>query len=680
MPDRALRNLALASELTASFPALAERVTMFSAQSAVGGRGERRGIVADLTQGPSFSPAGSPSAPPRDGAERPGTQPGANRTGRRPPRFYKNAVSSPTSRSDVRCSRSFDRGDVVVGGRLSAHRRRLFPTWFPVVTLTSGSGPIRNDGSRAGSDRRNINTLFSQNPGLGHPRGFSGDRAVRARGSIDQAMMTSATRLSEWAISSRNRPPRSRASTSARRRSCRRGHRSAGPPSCRARDKVVKDSFTRAASGVIGWRPGSTDQGSGRLRQVRPKKSERGRRGERDPCRIDLPAAVSTGRKGAHGKTRRVIAPTSADPDPDPSGTLIRGATWGPWNRRREDAASASFLDGKSAIRWDRKQSAPHGRGAKKVKAELEVLKPRIEKAGASYTVPTDNSTFIEHSINDVRFDLIFGAFLAVVIILLFLRDVRATLISAVAIPTSVIASFAFMEWLDFTFNNMTMLALSLSIGILIDDAIVVIENIHRHLELGEPPAAAASNATAEIFLRCSRPRPLSWPFRAVAMMKGIVGRFFFQSGSRSALRSRYRCWSLTLTRCCPRASWSRSRRRRAYIYRGIERTLVAIEQGTARVIRWALSAPPRHSRARGSGAGRFIRAGLAGQAGSFRPRIARLRAPGRAADRQRARTTEEGLRGDRGRHPQDRPGSETPSPPSPAARRASRIRPASRS
>src|SRR5690606_3150931 len=90
---------------------------------------------------------------------------------------------------------------------------------------------------------------------------------------------------------------------------------------------------------------------------------------------------------------------------------------------------------------------------------------------------------------------------LAVFIILVFLLDWRATLISAIAIPSSVIATFAFIKVMDFTFNNMTMLALSLAIGILVDDAIVVIENIHRHLVMGKSPMQAAKDATSEIFL-----------------------------------------------------------------------------------------------------------------------------------------------------------------------------------
>lgn len=199
-----------------------------------------------------------------------------------------------------------------------------------------------------------------------------------------------------------------------------------------------------------------------------------------------------------------------------------------------EEARSASFLNGRSAISLViRKQSGTNTVAvAHAVNKAIAEITPRIQRAGASLAVPTDNSKYIERSIHDVQFDLMFGAFLAVVIILLFLRDFRATLISAVAIPTSVIASFAFMQWMNFTFNNMTMLALSLSIGILIDDAIVVIENIHRHLEGGAPPMEAASHATAQIFLAVlATTSSILAVFVPVAFMKGIVGRFFFQFG-----------------------------------------------------------------------------------------------------------------------------------------------------
>ncbi|HEY8944816.1 MAG TPA: efflux RND transporter permease subunit, partial [Polyangiaceae bacterium] len=219
---------------------------------------------------------------------------------------------------------------------------------------------------------------------------------------------------------------------------------------------------------------------------------------------------------------------------PSPTGTLIRVRDVATVRDGIEDAESASFLDGKSAVSLVvRKQSGANTVAvAQGVRAELEKVRARVEKAGAKIALPTDNSVYIAHSIADVQFDLVFGAILAIVIILVFLKDFRATLISAVAIPTSVVATFAFMQWMGFTFNNMTMLALSLSIGILIDDAIVVIENIHRHLELGEPPLKAASNATAEIFLAVlATTSCIVAVFVPVALMKGIIGRFFYQFG-----------------------------------------------------------------------------------------------------------------------------------------------------
>ncbi|MDX2023062.1 MAG: efflux RND transporter permease subunit [Deltaproteobacteria bacterium] len=198
------------------------------------------------------------------------------------------------------------------------------------------------------------------------------------------------------------------------------------------------------------------------------------------------------------------------------------------------EARSHSSMDGVSAVALVvRKQSGSNTVAvAHAVKKELELLRPQIEKAGARLSVPTDNAPFIEHSIEDVRFDLVFGALLAVLVILVFLHDFRATLISAMAIPTSVVATFAFVQVMGFTFNNMTMLALSLSIGILVDDAIVVIENIHRHLEMGKPPMQAASDATKEIGLAVlATTMSIVAVFVPVAIMKGIIGRFFFQFG-----------------------------------------------------------------------------------------------------------------------------------------------------
>ncbi|MEW6068149.1 MAG: efflux RND transporter permease subunit [Nitrospirota bacterium] len=149
---------------------------------------------------------------------------------------------------------------------------------------------------------------------------------------------------------------------------------------------------------------------------------------------------------------------------------------------------------------------------------------------GMKLEISFDQSDFIKVSINEVQKHLIYGGFFAALSVLLFLKSLRITLISALAIPTSIISTFAIMNAFGFTFNNMTMLALSLSVGILIDDAIIVIENIHRHIEDGMSPREAASFATSEIGLAVmATTLALVAIFLPVAFMKGIIGRFFLQ-------------------------------------------------------------------------------------------------------------------------------------------------------
>ncbi len=197
-----------------------------------------------------------------------------------------------------------------------------------------------------------------------------------------------------------------------------------------------------------------------------------------------------------------------------------------------QESRSYATFSGKSSVTLlVRKQSGSNVvEVAHKVKAALEKLKVQVPTV--TMRVASDSSVFTERAISDVKFDLLFGAALAILIILFFLHDWRATLISATALPVSVIATFAFIHAMGFTLNMMTMLALSLSIGILIDDAIVVIENIHRHLEMGKSPMKAAGEATAEIGLAVmATTASILAVFVPVATMKGMIGRFFVQFG-----------------------------------------------------------------------------------------------------------------------------------------------------
>jgi len=196
-----------------------------------------------------------------------------------------------------------------------------------------------------------------------------------------------------------------------------------------------------------------------------------------------------------------------------------------------EERRSTADLDGTSAVSLlVRKQSGSNTVAvAEAIREELADIEL---PASVEVDIPVDNSVFVEASIHEVQFDLLFGAILTVLVIMVFLRDLRATLISAVALPTSVIATFGFIGAMGFTFNNMTMLALTLSIGILIDDAIVVIENIHRHLEAGKPPRQAAREATAEIGPAVvAITLSILAVFLPVAAMRGMIGRFFYQFG-----------------------------------------------------------------------------------------------------------------------------------------------------
>lgn len=164
-----------------------------------------------------------------------------------------------------------------------------------------------------------------------------------------------------------------------------------------------------------------------------------------------------------------------------------------------------------------------------RVKKEMEKIKKTLP-AGMLLDVSFDQSHFIKRSIHEVQTHLIFGGFFAVLVVLLFLKSLKITFISALAIPTSIIATFSIMHAFGFTFNNMTMLGLSLCIGILIDDAIIVIENIHRNINKGMKPIEAASFAASEIGLAVmATTLAIVAIFLPVAFMKGIVGMFFLQ-------------------------------------------------------------------------------------------------------------------------------------------------------
>ncbi|WP_394824120.1 efflux RND transporter permease subunit [Pendulispora albinea] len=165
------------------------------------------------------------------------------------------------------------------------------------------------------------------------------------------------------------------------------------------------------------------------------------------------------------------------------------------------------------------------------IKAKLAKLQATLP-AGVRANPIIDQSKFIRENADDVQMSIVFGGAMAILVILVFMLDLRSTLISALALPTSVVSTFFLMYLLGFTLNMMTLLGLSLAIGLLIDDAVVVRENITKHLERGADPKTAALEGTKEIALSVlATTMTVVAVFLPVAFMSGIVGQFFRQFG-----------------------------------------------------------------------------------------------------------------------------------------------------
>ncbi|MSO82223.1 MAG: efflux RND transporter permease subunit [Acidobacteria bacterium] len=167
--------------------------------------------------------------------------------------------------------------------------------------------------------------------------------------------------------------------------------------------------------------------------------------------------------------------------------------------------------------------------GVKERLARLEQTLP----SGYQLRIVRDQGEFIEASIESLEEHLVVGSVLAALVVLLFLGNLRSTIIAAISIPTSIIATFSLIRYMGFTLNMLTMLALTLSVGIVIDDAIVVLENIFRFIEeKGMPPAKAAVEATKEIGLAVlATTLSLVAIFVPVGFMSGMVGRFMQSFG-----------------------------------------------------------------------------------------------------------------------------------------------------
>ncbi len=198
-----------------------------------------------------------------------------------------------------------------------------------------------------------------------------------------------------------------------------------------------------------------------------------------------------------------------------------------------EERRKLALVDGVPAVALDvYKQSKANTVGVvESVQREIGQLRAELPPS-VEIRMVRDGSVMIRESVQDVTNTLLLGGLLTVLIVFCFLNSWRSTVITGLTLPISVISSFIAMHFLGMTLNVMTLMALSLAIGLLIDDAIVVRENIVRHLEQGQDHMTAARQGTAEIGLAVlATTASIVAVFVPVAFMKGIVGRFFFQFG-----------------------------------------------------------------------------------------------------------------------------------------------------
>ena len=194
-----------------------------------------------------------------------------------------------------------------------------------------------------------------------------------------------------------------------------------------------------------------------------------------------------------------------------------------------KDRVSISTLDGEPGVILQIQKISDAN--TLNVIGEIKKVIPQIkERIGGDYKLQyfNDTSNFIKESLHHVLFDLIYGGILAIIIVFFFLRNLTATLVSAVAIPTSIIGTFFLMDLFGYELNKVSMLGLTLAIGIFIDDAIVVIENIYKKMETGMDKVEASIEGTKEIaFSIMAISAMLLAVFVPVSMMSGIVGQFF---------------------------------------------------------------------------------------------------------------------------------------------------------
>ncbi len=260
-----------------------------------------------------------------------------------------------------------------------------------------------------------------------------------------------------------------------------------------------------------------------------------------------------------------------------------------------EDVNSVARLDGAPLQALGvLKQRGTNAVGvATAVRAKVAEIQKSLPE-GMKVEILSDTTTFIEESVHEIELELGLALMLTAVVCWLFLGSLSSTVNVVLAIPMSLLGTIAVIYFLGFTLNTFTLLGLSLAVGLVVDDAVMVMENIYRHAEMGKSRAVAASEGTKEItFAALAATLAVIAIFLPVVFMEGVIGRFFFQFGvtlSVAVLLSYFEAITLAPARCAQILNTSREGR--SAVGRAVDRAFAALERGYARVLGIAVENP----------------------------------------------------------------------------------------
>ena len=262
-----------------------------------------------------------------------------------------------------------------------------------------------------------------------------------------------------------------------------------------------------------------------------------------------------------------------------------------------EDLRNSGYVNGKIAVSMgiSRRPGANVIETVDRIKAILPVLRASIPPS-VTFDTNFDKTITIRASVKDIEFALLLSVVLVVMVIFLFLRNIWATMIPSIAVPLSIVGTFGVMYMLHYSLDNLSLMALAICTGFVVDDAIVVIENIERYLEAGDSPLQAAMKGSREIgFTVLSMSASLIAVFIPLLLMGGIVGRLFREFAvTLSVAIFVSLCVSLTTTpTMCARFLKSEKEVRRGKLYLASERVFRWGVNGYAAGLRWVLRHQP---------------------------------------------------------------------------------------